>query len=155
MKNKKNYTIGFTLVEIMVVVSIIMIMAALAIPNMIRGRITANEAMAVASSRSLYNACMLYSSKNEVFPDSMAYLTIPESNPPYIEEKLANAIDSAHTKNGYWFEYVVSGDKDAFTVNARPRNDLAGKRRFFFNEDGLIHYSENGSDATVDSPVIN
>lgn len=154
MMNKENNK-GFTLVEIMVVVSIIVVMAALAIPNMIRGRITANEALAVASSRSIFNSCMLYSSKNEVFPDSLELLTTPESTPPYLEEKLATAVDQNHTKNGYWFEYVASVDGDTFTVNARPKNDLSGKRHFFFNEDGLIHYSDNGSDATIESPIIN
>jgi len=154
MMNKKNNK-GFTLVEIMVVVSIIVVMAALAIPGMIRGRITANEALAVASSRSIFNSCMLYSSKNEVFPESLDILTVPESNPPYLEEKLAKAVDVAHAKNGYWFEYAVPFEGDSFTVNARPKNDLSGKRHFFFNEDGLIHYSDNGSDATIESPVIN
>lgn len=155
MKNSENINKGFTLVEIMVVVSIIMIMAALAIPNMIRGRITANEALAVASCRSIINSCMLYSSKNEVFPGSLALLTIPESNPPYLEEKLAKAITENDTRNGYWFEYVASAEGDSFTANARPKNNLAGRRRFFFNEDSLIHYSDNGSDATIESPVVN
>lgn len=155
MKNNMNKNFGFTLVEVMVVVAIVVVMASVAIPGMIRSKISANEALAVASCRTIINSCMLYSSKNEIFPESLAVLTVPISDPPYIEEKLANATTESNTKNGYWFEYVASGEGDSFTAQARPKNNLTGKKRFFFNEESLIHYSDRGSDASVDDPVIN
>ena len=155
MKNKICKNFGFTLVEVMVVVAIVVIMATVAIPGMIRSKITANEALAVASCRTIINSCMFYSSKNEIFPESLAILTVPISNPPYLEEKLADATIENKTKNGYWFEYAASAEGDSFTAQARPKNNLTGKKRFFFNEESLIHYSDSGSDASINDPVIN
>jgi prepilin-type N-terminal cleavage/methylation domain-containing protein len=156
MKNKIFLnSIGFTLIEIMVVVAIIVIMAAIAIPGMIRGKIVANESVAVTSCRAIINACLLYANNNELFPDALTNMATPLSDPPYIDETLAQATEPSKAKNGYWFEYSPSVGKDSFEAYGRPKNNLTGRRRFFFTEDGIIHYSDNGDDATGSDPIIN
>lgn len=64
---------GFTLVEIMIVVAIIALLAAIAIPNLLRARVTANEAAAQATLRTLSTACETYAvSNNGNYPDNIA-----------------------------------------------------------------------------------
>ena len=58
---------GFSLIELLIVVAIILIIAAIAIPNLLRSRIAANEASAVGSMRSINTAQVTYASS---FPDT-------------------------------------------------------------------------------------
>ena len=60
---------GFTLVEIMIVVAIIALLAAIAIPNVLRGRTSANEAAAVGNLRALVSSLEMYRSVNSAYPD--------------------------------------------------------------------------------------
>ena len=67
---------GFTLVEIMIVVAIIALLAAIAIPNLLSARMTANSAAAKANIRSLSTACETYSTAySGGYPDTVARLT--------------------------------------------------------------------------------
>ena len=58
MRNRQK---GFSLIELLIVVAIILIIAAIAIPNLLRSKMAANEASAVASLRTLTTACISYS----------------------------------------------------------------------------------------------
>src|SRR3989338_5743063 len=63
---------GFTLVEIMIVVAIIALLAAIAIPNVLRGRTTANESAAIGNLRALSSSLEMYRSVNNVYPLDVA-----------------------------------------------------------------------------------
>ncbi len=63
---------GFSLIELLIVVAIILIIAAIAIPNLLRSRIAANEASAVGSLRSINTAEVTYAS---AYPQSASPLT--------------------------------------------------------------------------------
>ena len=93
-------TKGFTLVEIMIVVAIVMTLATLAISSVLRVRHNANEMAAVASCRTILTACQNYYATNypHAYPDSLPDLIAPNSNPPYIDSVLASG-----TKQGYSF----------------------------------------------------
>jgi len=60
---------GFTLIEIMIVVAIIALLAAVAIPNVLRGRTSANESAAISNLRALVSSLEMYRSVNNVYPD--------------------------------------------------------------------------------------
>lgn len=76
---------GFTLVEIMIVVAIIALLAAIAIPNLLRARVNANEANAQATLKTIATACESYSSANNGdYPAAVSDLT--GATPPYLNE---------------------------------------------------------------------
>ena len=73
---------GFTLVEIMIVVAIIALLAAIAIPNLLRARMTSNDALAKATLRAMSTAAESYSSANNGnYPGNESSLTA--ATPPY------------------------------------------------------------------------
>src|SRR5207302_6143781 len=71
MRNRQK---GFSLIELLIVVAIILIIAAIAIPNLLRSKMAANEASAVGSLRSLHTACITYSTTYGSYPTALANL---------------------------------------------------------------------------------
>ena len=143
---RKIFKNGFTLVEIMVVVAIIAILLSIGIPGLIRSRTIAYEGTAAANLRAVNNACQLYLSTREVYPNVLSELVAPASNPPYLDPELATS-----RKQNYDFIYVVT--EDGFTVNANPVNRMGNPRYFFMNQTGIIHGNENGQ-AGVNDPIF-
>src|SRR3974377_2117284 len=78
-KAKKNKKKGFSLIELLIVVAIILIIAAIAIPNLLRSRIAANEASAVGSLRTLNTAQITY---NTTYPTAGFACTLAAMGPP-------------------------------------------------------------------------
>ncbi|MBU3958600.1 MAG: prepilin-type N-terminal cleavage/methylation domain-containing protein, partial [Candidatus Omnitrophica bacterium] len=77
---------GFTLVEIMIVVAIIALLAAIAIPNLLRARVTANEAAAQATLRTISTAFETYATvSNGQYPTDVATQLVGVT-PPYLNE---------------------------------------------------------------------
>jgi prepilin-type N-terminal cleavage/methylation domain-containing protein len=114
LRRKTKFLTGFTLIEIMVVVAILVVLTSLAVPNFLRSRITANEGAVIASLRIISNACQLYYQSNKTYPKSLIDLTEPASFPPYLDSTLASG-----KKHGYEFIYRFV-DSEHFTLNADP-----------------------------------
>ena len=103
---------GFTLVEIMIVVAIIALLAAIAIPNLLRAKISANDAMAKATLKSLSTSSETYSSVNSGnYPTDVTSLT--GATPPY-----SNASSCGATISGYAFTCTFSAG--GYTMVADP-----------------------------------
>ena len=142
--------LGFTLVEIMVVVGIILIVLTLALPAMLRSRLHANEVAAISHCRLISNACQaFYTHVNpHTYPTSFDDLIAPTSDPPYIDTVLASG-----EKQGYEFNYTRV-DEDSFTLRANPRTPgRTGSRYFYVDETGVIRNAEGGEAGAGDDPV--
>jgi type IV pilus assembly protein PilA len=131
---------GFTLVEIMIVVAIIALLAAIAIPNLLRARHNANEAAAIASLRTISVACESFRAAQTPpsYPASLAALIAPTSVPPYIDAGLAGATAAATERQGYFFTYALV-NRNQYTCTAAPAvAGTTGTRTFFVDESGVI-----------------
>ena len=102
---------GFSLIELLIVVAIILIIAAIAIPNLLRARIAANQSSAAASLRTLGSAAAMYQTTySDGYPGSMTVMAAPASGSP--DCNTAGLIDSTlatGTKSGYDFAWVAGG----------------------------------------------
>jgi type IV pilus assembly protein PilA len=145
---KKNK--GFSLIELLIVVAIILIIAAIAIPNLIKARMAANEGSATASMRTLGSSQMLYKSSQGNFSGTIAAL----SAEGYIDNVLGSG-----TKSGYVFTTakVAASPNLAFTASASPIDVTAltatGKRQYFTDQTQVIRYAI-GAAATTSSAAI-
>jgi prepilin-type N-terminal cleavage/methylation domain-containing protein len=143
---------GFTLIEIMVVVSILALIAAISLPIMLRNQITSNETMAIASCRTIVSACQSSYSYNmpHSYPDNLAVLgSAGPAGPAFIDSVLASGI-----KSGYNFIYNRTGPV-TFTLNADPQfSGRTGIRYFYSDETGIITARE-GAQAGPDDSSIN
>jgi prepilin-type N-terminal cleavage/methylation domain-containing protein len=144
---------GFSLVEILVVVMVILIIAAIAIPNLVHGKMRANEAAAVSSVKTINTAQLMY---NDAFPEvgyasSLANLGAHGSSCEKPDSTSACLImDEALTsglKSGYMFEIVADGNtpSTSYTVTALPESGLSGRCNVSSSENGDIHISLPGS----------
>jgi prepilin-type N-terminal cleavage/methylation domain-containing protein len=144
---------GFSLIELLIVVAIILIIAAIAIPNLLRSKIAANEASAVASVRTIDTAEVTYASSWGLgyAPDLGS---LGGSTPCTASSTAACIIDQSlgvapFTKSGYVFGAAgntqVSGIDHAFEVNATPsKPDVTGKRAFCSDQTGIIRFNTTG-----------
>jgi type IV pilus assembly protein PilA len=129
---------GFTLVEIMIVVSIISLLAAIAIPNLLRAKLTTNEASAQVTLRAISTAAEMYSSSNNgLYPDDITDLISPI--PPYINENYV----ATSPRQGYNFTF--SSDAAGYTATATPASCHTTGNRIYNVTTGAVLNSEECS----------
>ena len=138
---------GFSLIELLIVVALILVIAAIAIPNLLRARIAANESAAVAALRTLNTAQISYNSSFPTigFATSLSSLAGTNCAPPgssgacIIDTQLASG-----TKSGYSFAISgTSGTPNAtYTFIASPLTpNQTGVRYFCTFGDAVLRYS--------------
>ena len=122
---------GFTLVEIMIVVAIIALLAAIAIPNLLRAKISSNDATAKATLRTLSTASETFvTSNNGNYPTDITSLT--GASPAYV-----NAPYCGTTASGYVF--ACSFAATGYTVTATPSNvGTSGTTTFTVSTGGIL-----------------
>lgn len=138
---------GFSLIELLIVVAIILIIAAIAIPNLLRARIAANESSAVASIRTVNTAMISYDSAYPTvgYATNLGSLAGTSCTPP--TSTSACLIDTqlgSGTKSGYSFTAVGSGGPPAgtYTVVATPLTaNQTGVRYFCSFADAVVRFS--------------
>jgi prepilin-type N-terminal cleavage/methylation domain-containing protein len=161
-RNNSGYdSRGFSLIELLVVVAIILIIAAIAIPSFLRARIAANEAAAANNTRTITTAAITYSSTYQNgYPASLATMGPPPGGPATCDA--ADLIDTLfatapNQKSGYTYAYIgtnpvtvaagcgAAGDNN-YLVTATPMIvGITGSRSFCSEEPGVIHYDATGA----------
>jgi len=138
---------GFTLVEIMIVVAIIALLAAIAIPNLLRARLNANEAVAISATKTLASSAISYRAVNPSYPAALT--NMGNATPPYIDSVL-----SAGTKSGYVFATAASAE-NTVSYTARPSTyQTTGVRGFFVDQSGVIRWTDANAAPTVSDGVL-
>jgi type IV pilus assembly protein PilA len=143
---------GFSLIELLIVVAIILIIAAIAIPNLLRSRMAANEASAVGSIRTINTSAVTYSSTypNAGFPATLANLGGPSPCPAATSSAacLLDAVLAAGTKSGYKFTWTGDGNAVSvgYTITAAPVSiGSTGQRMFCSDMSGVIRFDPTGA----------
>ena len=112
MRINKSKPTGFTLVEIMIVVAIIALLAAIAIPNLLRAKLNANDALAKATIRAISTAAESYATaKNGNYPVDITSLT--GATPPYL-----NTAYCTQTLSGYLYTCTLASA--TYSIAATP-----------------------------------
>lgn len=156
---------GFSLIELLVVVAIILIIVAIAIPNLLKSRIAANESAAVANLKTMTTALATYTSvyADCGYPDSLSRLG-PGTPPTPSAAGLLDAVmaSDTFTKQGYIYTYVLTngvGDCTGppgsyYEMEARPAvQNKTGIRGFWVDSSNMIRYDPDG-DADINSPTV-
>src|SRR5437879_8053685 len=154
MRNKQK---GFSLIELLIVVAIILIIAAIAIPNLLRAKIAANQASAVGSLRTLNTSCIAYSTSYDQFPSALTNLG-PIASGGTATSTSADLIDSmlsAGTKSGYTFVYTAGALNQSYSITATPITvGTTGQSMYYTDQSGVIRVNHSGSGANSASPPI-
>jgi len=153
---KKNQK-GFSLIELLIVVAIILIIAAIAIPNLLRSRMAANEASAVGSLRTLNTAAVTYSSTypSVGYPGTLGALA-PAASATSAAADLVDSVLAAGTKSGYSFTWAAGAGTPStgynITANAVAQG-TSGTRGFYTDQSGVIRYSAGAGATTASAPL--
>jgi type IV pilus assembly protein PilA len=152
---------GFSLIELLIVVAIILVIAAIGIPNLLRSRIAANQASAIESCRMINSAEVAYytnfgigysSTLSQLAPPAAGVLAGP-SAAGYLDRVLAGGF-----KSGYLFVYAPAaldsaGHYQQYTLNANPSQpDTSGTSYYFTDYTHVIRGRTGGPASAADSP---
>jgi len=149
---------GFSLIELLIVVAIILIIAAIAIPNFLHSRMSANETSAAGSLRSINTACVTYTTSYGMgFPSSLATLgtsgAASSTSADILDSVLAGGV-----KSGYTFTYVAGPQSGGmvltYIVNADPVvPGQTGIRHFYTDQSFVIRFNVSAAATVSDSPI--
>jgi type IV pilus assembly protein PilA len=149
MKRSRKNQQGFSLIELLIVVAIILIIAAIAIPNLLQARVAANEASAVASLRTINTAEISYNSSYPTVGFAPTLAAMGGTNCDAPDQNGACLVDSmlaGGTKNGYTFTAAGIGTDPTggYLAVASPISG-SGNRSFCSTESGTINYDPTGA----------
>jgi len=139
---------------LLIVVAIILIIAAIAIPNLLRSKIAANQASAVASLRTLNTSSALFYTNYNVYPTSITNMGTAAS----VTSTSADLIDSVlatGTKSGYTFVWAAGGTTGGYTITAIPVSASTGTVNYFTDQSLVIRSNATGVANVNSLPIGN
>jgi type IV pilus assembly protein PilA len=146
---------GFSLIELLIVVAIILIIAAIAIPNLLRARIAANESSAASGIRTINTAMVSYFSSYQTYSANLVSLgpggpTSACPTPPTSGTAcLIDGVLAAGAKSGY--NYTATGSATNYDTEANPQSAQTGVRSFCSVEDAVVRWVASGGITTCNN----
>jgi prepilin-type N-terminal cleavage/methylation domain-containing protein len=146
-RNGNRRVLGFSLIELLIVVAIILIISAIAIPNLLKAKISANEASAASCIHAINTAEIAYSSAFPTIGYSASLTDLGPTGGGYIDSTLAGG-----TKSGYSYSYLPDTSATptlAYTLNVDPVSPgVSGQRHFYSDQNNVTRYNAS---TTADS----
>jgi len=139
VKEKTQNDRGFSLLELLIVVAIILIIATIAIPSLLRSRQAANESAAVASTRTITTAEVTYLSSS-----GGSYGTVSQLVSAGLLDSGFNGI-----KGGYTYGITTNGTD--YTINAEPASTNNGRYGYYSVPDGVVRYATTTTEAPANA----
>jgi type IV pilus assembly protein PilA len=157
---------GFSLLELLIVVAIILTLMLVAIPKVSTMRMTGNETSALKTLDTLRTVCFAYQTSYSTFPKDQSQLGPPQPGAPggknaadLVDSILAPPAGTAANKDGYAFRYIPgpadnNGIISTYTVTGDPLSyNNTGRMRFYMDQTTAIHYTSDGSQPSASSPL--
>lgn len=145
---------GFSLIELLIVIAIILVILAVAVPKLGSAKMNANEMVVIREVQTIHQAETQYMSQFGKFAATLAELGPPTSGGP--GPQAADLIPSslaAGEKDGYVF--TLTATPQGYTVNANPKvYNSTGRRTFFSDQSMTIHQNWTAEAANVSSPEL-
>jgi type IV pilus assembly protein PilA len=144
---------GMSLIELLLVVSVILILSAISIPSLMRSRAAADESSAVGSLRTLNTSCVNFITTYGVYPSQLSDLGPTSGQPTSTSADLIDGVLAAGTKSGYSFVYTAGTGQLSYSITAAPTSTATGQRTFFTDQSGVIRSNSSGAADATSTPI--
>jgi len=153
-RRRRTGSSGFSLIELLIVIAIILIIVGIAVPKFNSARMNANETAVINEIRSIHTAETQYLSQFGKFGATLAELGPPASGGPgpQAADLLPNSLVSGD-KDGYTF--TLTATPAGYNINANPKTyNTTGRRTFFSDQTMSIHQNWSSEPANATSPEM-
>jgi type IV pilus assembly protein PilA len=153
MFNRKQRR-GFSLIELLIVISIILIIITIAVPKFQRAQMTARETAAIQAIRAIHTAQVEYQSQYGRYANTLAELGPPASGGPTsaAADLIGNDVSNGE-KQGY--KFTVTGTNGGYVITAVPVTyGTSGSKTYYSDQTMTVHYNEGQEPATAQSKEL-